>query len=374
MIWEETWWHMSSPQRMIETAANQLLENGTVLLRLPEDLSWRHGLRAAMEEKICEWNGEGLIFEELDIRDDCPGVSSELDAGYAVIHALKPGGSSGYRPGCGSIAQYICSEQLGLFNERVLWIKGFHNEAACKAFCALCKHVPKGKSKIILEDTTGCCKPGANLHAVNYKDYVSPFDVQLLCMVAANTARYDLSQRWREYIAVLAANLAGMDVELASALICDCDLQTELPIPLLTGLSSSEAFVRRGSSPDHVFYHLKNDVDGGRGYVNRRVWRSQMQVGLPILEYMQHLIRNELSDDLQRILEEEIITQYKDQRITDINDVEAGTMVYMMGKGFLSVPSPSLRARIRCVHENRNRIAHHEICTNEQIDDILQLM
>lgn len=373
MIWEEEWWHrMSGPQRLIEATASLLQENGTVLLRVPEDLSWRHGLRAAMEEKIREWNGGGLIVEELDVQDSCPDAATEIDAGYAVINALNPGASSGYRPGSGPIAQYISSGQADLFTDRLLWVKGFHTEAACKAFSTLCKHCRRGKAKILLEDSTGWCSPGAGLRAAEFADHVSPFDIQLLCMIAANEIHNGLPQPWREYIALLGANLCGMDAELATAMICDHDLRAEEPMEVLRRLCDSASFERRGAASGHVLYHLRHDDDGGAGFVDHMVWKAQIQVGLPMVEQAMSGVRCRLHDELTRVLDQEEVFQYH-ERVIEADDVEAGTLTYLMHSGRLLVSDRELRDRIYCIRDNRNRMAHHIICSIEQMNDVFLL-
>ena len=152
MEWADEWWRrLSGPRKLVDETVAEMNSCGVVILRVPNDLRRRHTLRAVLENKARTRNEEIISLDELDIRDECPNVSSEDDAGHAVLRKFF--GDEyiiGYRRG--SVADFI-NEHPELFNWRVLWVKGFHTRKAREAFYNLCSHCQRGKAKIILEDS-----------------------------------------------------------------------------------------------------------------------------------------------------------------------------------------------------------------------------
>ena len=226
-----------------------------VFLRVPDDLCWRHSFRITLMDRVCDWSGEPLYFKELDIRDECPNVTNERDAGYAVLHKLLgPENAGGYRPSYGPVSKFINEqgEKIGLFEKRALWIKGLHTNEARKAFYDLCSRFQKKKARIFFEDSLETGQGRTPQNTVDYSQFVTPFDVQLLCMTATNDddrgVYRALSLPWRQYIAILSANLCGGDAELAVALLTEHNLREENPLLALQSLARSEQFaVREGS-------------------------------------------------------------------------------------------------------------------------------
>lgn len=373
MIWRDEWWrNLSGPRRFIEHSAELLNENGMVLLRVPQDLCWRDALRAEMEEKLRSWFSQDFLRVELDVRDDCPEVRTEQDAFYAILNVLGTRSGSAYRLSAGGISNYLNLEGPNLFAGRLLWVKGFHTQDACRAFSALCARCKRDKVRIVLEDCTGWCNPLANLKEVDYLRFVSPFDTQLLCMMTANECYSSESLLWREYLAILAANLGGFDAELATLLLEECDLRNQSPFHALNYLCQSGYLPQRGATDVHVLYHIQNDLPGGISYVNKLLWKSQLQVGLPILERALRSTVKSLYPQLKRVLKENTILQFNEP-VTDPDNLETGTLYYLMDTGKLAVPDYEMRQRIKLLRDSRNRIAHYEVSSQDQMNEVFRL-
>lgn len=372
MDWADEWWkRISGPQRFIEAAAGELKENGVILLQIPPDLCWRYCFRAALEEKVRQWFGESdWLFEELDVSLECPGAVTEEKAGYAVLEKMNQNRAHRYRPANGTIAQFLSSDQEGFFTNRVLWVKGLTPET-CKAFCELCCHCAKKKVWIILEDSTGVGRAKARLHLVDYLQFISDFDTSLLCLMAVNQCHSRLSDLWKQYIATLSANLCGVDPELAVELISRYSLRDADPRFALLELAEGD-FSRRGQSEEHVLYHVRNDEDRGKTFVERQVWRAQLQVGLPVIEQAYAHVVKRLYGPLAGILADVEVIQYN-QRVTSPSDLEVGTMVYLIASKKLTLNDTALKQRIHVMHQNRNRMAHVELCSLDDMDQVFAL-
>ena len=366
MTWADEWWRrMSGPHRFIERASDLIQKNGMVLLQVPEDLCWRHTLRTAMVEKIGEWNG-GLFHEELDVRDECGTVSNETEAGRAILDALRLEGGYRYR-NSDNMARFLSANFENLFKNRLLWIKGIPDEQSCKAFCNLCTQCQRGKIRIVLEDTTGFGRPHSNLQAVRYFDYISSFDVQLLTTLVANATHEKLPPLWKQYIAVLSANLCEPDTELAVAMVEDFDLRSIEPMDAMVQLINDPRFLRRGTG-EHVLNRMRSDTDGGAEYLKQRVWKSQLRLGLPVLEQAVSAIIQMNGKKIQDALDNNVIMQYN-KRVTSLDSVGAGTLRHLKDAGYIHV-SEEISRQIDLIHDNRNRLAHRKLCTISQMEDI----
>ena len=279
-----------------------------------------------------------------------------------------------YRPSYGPVSKFINEqgEKFGLFEKRALWIKGLHTNEARKAFYDLCSRFQKKKVHIFFEDSLDTGRGRTPQNTVDYSHYVTHFDVQLLCMTATNDddrgVYRGLSLPWRQYIAVLSANLCGTDAELAVSLLTEHNLRDEEPLLALQSLADGEQFNVRGRS-GHILYALRENADGGKAAVQKQIWKSQLQLCLPVLEEAWTEILQILRVDLTQILQQENIEQYK-EIITRPEDFEVGTVVYLMAVGKLSIPDFELKKRIHIIHENRNRLAHCQVCTNAQIEEV----
>ena len=373
MIWKDEWWgRFRGPQRFIEESLTVLQNRGVVLLDVPEDLCWRHAFRLTLWEKLGQWHGSSVSLEELDVREDCPEVSTELDAGYAVLNALSRLRNTHYHMGRSSAAEYLNQKGPELFQDCVLWVKGFHTPEACSAFSKLCGHCKQGRVRIILEDSTGFCKSMANLKRVRYLDYVSSFDTQLLCMMVVNEIYSDLPLLWREYLTVLSAQLCGLDAELAAILLEQHDLSKEPVLAALMDVAESGALPQRGAKPDHILYHLRQDSDGGRSCTARLEWKAQLQIGLPILERGLKYAIDQLRNEIDTLLASETIMQFNEQ-VSDRNSLETGTLWYLVNTGKLQVNDKSVSKLITFLRNNRNILAHYDLCSLDTMGQVFDL-
>lgn len=81
----------------------------------------------------------------------------------------------------------------------------------------------------------------------------------------------------------------------------------------------------------------------------------------------------------------EIVDKYRAQFVTEVNrglkqfdadvekpeDIELGTMVYMLASKRLNIPDYETRRRIHVLRDCRNRLAHRDICNLEQVEALL---
>ena len=71
-------------------------------------------------------------------------------------------------------------------------------------------------------------------------------------------------------------------------------------------------------------------------------------------------------DDIANVLSRETIVQF-DEVITQPNDVELGTLHFLIKSFKINVPSWADRERVSFLRDCRNKIAHMNCCTVDEV-------
>lgn len=176
----------------------------------------------------------------------------------------------------------------------------------------------------------------------------------------------------------MAARLCGTDAEFAAALLEDVHFRHVQPdLEQLGALAEKHGFRRGAASAGHIMCHILN---GDREEITRRIWAAQVQVLFPLIELETSDIVHRFEKEITEALQAEKVDQYGN-RITDIGDVEIGTLYYMMTTRrksdkenyLLYVREESLREKITDLHELRNRLAHGKLCSPEEADRLMSM-
>ena len=136
------------------------------------------------------------------------------------------------------------------------------------------------------------------------------------------------------------------------------------------------AFIRRGAeaSSTHILKYARNKR---WSEINHRIWSAQVQTLFPLIELERIELISKYQEEIQEALDQEATYQYGEE-LTDPIEVELGTMCYLMARRrsdylySLYIPDESDRERIHFLHECRNRLAHAETCTVEQVSALLE--
>ncbi len=382
---EAYWWgSITGPQELIETVANSVRARKNVVLMVPDDLPWRDGMRAAVQQEIRQSPELGDVdVQYIDVKDECP---NEKNVGeYLLSRYALESVASNYR-GRESIQQYISKN--GVLNNRLLWVKGLtrEEEEYWIDFCRDYAISSDIEGHIVLEARFAGRDEEENIDFVQYSEYINDYDVLLFNSAYLDQKERKLNRIWQQYIAALCSSLCGSDAEVSTELLESTDFMKQEPLQRIVEISLMDDFLRRGeNSKNHVLNAAReNRMDE----IENRIWKAQLQILFPLLEMERVSFIDKYYDDIKKGLQTNYFDpNYKKGRrihqfgmkLDDPRDAEIGT-IYRMTKlrredndyYLLYLPDESARSRVELLHELRNNLAHCVICPVDRLVEFIQ--
>lgn len=376
--WQEFWWNsITGPHRAVTGVAEALLSNAAVVLEVPEDMPWRHAMRRAVEEQIRSMAGAGSTsVKVIDAADEC---EASVNPGRYVLRKYATEDISlTYREGSGvSIQEYMIRHAV--LRDTVVWIKGVDRTQAAQwlKFCRDYRSDSAADGRFVVE-LPESVKPSEarGLETVRYGELVREYDLQVFNRFVLDE-RNKKNDRWKNYIAALAASLCQTDAEVSEAFLRQTDFCTEEPLAGIEKVAGLPEFARRGED-DRSTHVLALWRRGELAELERRVWQAQLQTLFPIVEMLRVNLIQKYEDDLRQCLRERNVQQFG-ETVTDPYELEFGILTWLMAKtddgGFryLYLPDEDTRWRIHILKDCRNSLAHANCCTVDQVRDLLQL-
>ena len=376
MTADEFWWHnITGPNKFISKVLDVLNQNKVALLEVPSDLSWRHTMRGEIEARFRDVESADIVIESVDAKDD---IGNE-DPGTFLLQkyaAFDEEIRDGFRETKNNnIQQYI--KKNNVLKNRIIWIKGLSaNDAQTWiTFCEKYKINDITDGSFILEIQGKVKKTDlSNIQIIPYKEYVTQYDVQLFNLQYLNDLN-NYSNGWKTYISELCAQLCDTDAEISKSLIDLGNFDKTTPEELIERIADSDEFSRRGADSEHILAIVRHK---NNKKIQNRIWRAQMQVFFPIIEFNRVNLIEKWFDEIQNSLMNENVKQYGVQ-IYDPYEVELGTLYYLTihkidaDKFKLYIPDQADRNKINFLHTCRNQLAHMNCCSPEQIENLITL-
>ena len=344
----DCWWsRVTGPRTVVESIAEYLAERTNVLFRTPTSLPWYDSFAIALRSDI-ERKADlvGLGIERIDLSHAAPEVN---DPGTYLLNRYgRIDERDGYRSGRGiTIQNYLQSK--GILKRKILWVR--LNASALGPWVDFCRkwQIRKHDECLFLLESDGMPPRRSRwLRLVDYADIVTEFDVRLfnsLLFGSGELAR--LSTTWKRYGIAIATHLCDGDPLAASRLLKDRDFLKEDTLQISKSILG----------------------DGNENELRKRLWVGQLEVLFPLIEEE----RLEIVDRLRSRLDELVgagITQF-DGPVQQPEDVEFGTLVYLMASGRLAVDDKETRQRIHLLRDCRNLLAHRTPLNAEQVQQLL---
>lgn len=375
------WWEkITGPSMFIEKIADVLREKKAVVLVLPSDLHWRQEMRASVRSKLNNLQDDQVYFENPDIAKDNTG---NLSPGQFILnqYGSRAIGNLYRETPNNPIHSYLVQNKV--LENRVLWVKGIpenqiHNWLN---FINLYTMIPNHQGFFVLEIRENFQRNiPANLAFVKFRDFVTNYDIQIFnsFVISKKTLleQTNLSDKWKNYISVLTANVCDLDAELSEKVIQNAILSEDSIIEVLDTLMLDNPFSVRGHEPDstHVFKYLRtNNLDE----IRNRIWKAQIQVLFPIIEMERIQIIKDWGKNIQEGIEKYPPDQYG-VIVRNAVDLEIGTLRYMIRhrspnqeEYLIWIPDESTRDRIDFLYELRNKLAHTQICSPVEVGELL---
>ncbi len=371
----QIWWKdITGPMVFINDITGLLLETSFVV-RVPDDLPWRHEMRTEIQEKLqaeYDYSGVSIHFVDAEAIDySNTDIGSFILQEFALADVRRE-----YRKKSGkTLTQYIVEKAV--IGNDVLWVKGF-NEAVLEKWVGFLQEYlacnPKS-GRIVLE-----IRDNINYHTrdsireIKYSDYINDYNLQLFSsLILDENPNY--SENWKRYIAALAYHLCVTDAEVSEHFINDFDHTAQDPLDIIKAISHEPSFARRGAGKGskHILHQCRNERDP---LIKKCIWSAQLQVLFPLIEMRRMQFVESHSDELKVLLREKEIKDYDGEYIENPYDVEWGKMKFVMSaknydNEFYLRLTAEERKIINQFRECRNNIAHGDCCTIKQVNDIL---
>lgn len=388
------WWdEITGPSHLVRAIASELRDGRSVFLSVPDDLPWRKQMRSAVEQNLRE-NGPNLLVDYIDCQTDCPDCRESADvADLLLSRYARAEVKNGYRRSSGqSIQQYILKNQI--LKDRVIWVKGMspHHVKSWMDYCRAYHTKSSSDGLFVIEchEDASRRRTATGMKLLFYKDYVGYHDALLFNHFFAAPMRRP--PEWKQYLATVAAQLCGCDVELSCSLLARlADGQEHNPIQLLQEIAQTEHYEMRSHAEfldaQHPFVMIRSGQPEG---MSQGLWKAQLQVLFPLLEYE----RIEFISHFQEAIWAGLHEAYQDpdpkrpgphyitqlgERVYEPYDVELGTLYRMNhlrmyrdnALYLLYLSEERDRERLGLLRDIRNSIAHMSPCSPEIVAKFL---
>ena len=376
IAWEELWWNnITGARTVVDRVAMALLENKMVVLKVPSDLPWRYPMRSAIQNAFNErTDSRDIVIETIDAVDNNP---ANLEPGRFILQNYAASAiKAGYREKARiSIQEYISDRNV--IKNRIIWVKGLDEKTAGKwlQFCRGFSPRSAADGLFVLEVHGNITATESKyIQYINFDDCVSSYDVQQLnCFILDDQKLY--TTNWKRYISTTVATVCGVDAEISEMLLKVVDFRNETAIDGLKRINEMGDFERRGTEKDsdHPLWHFRNN---NTAELSHRIWTAQIQVLFPIIELERQKLIEKWHSASETALKENDVTQFG-AVITAPAEAELGTLCFMMSckvygdYRMLYIPDEADRERIRFLHDCRNKLAHMNCCTPNEVAGLL---
>lgn len=374
--WEEFWWNnITGARTVVDRVAMALLENKMVVLKVPSDVPWRYPMRSAIQTAFNEHtDSRDIVIETIDAIDRNP---SNLEPGRFILQNYASSAiKAGYREKARiSIQDYISDRNV--IKNRIIWVKGLDEKAAIKwlQFCRGFSPRSAVDGLFVLEVHGNVTAPDSRyIQYIDFDDCVSSYDVQQFNSFILDDQRL-YTTNWKRYISTTVAAVCGVDAEISETLLKTVDFRMESVIDGLQHINEMGDFERRGTEngSDHPLWHFRNN---NITELLHRIWTSQIQVLFPVIELERQKIIDKWHSAIETALKDNQVIQFG-VVLTDPTEVELGTLCFMMSHKIhgdyrmLYIPEETDRERIRFLHDCRNKLAHMNCCTPNEVSCLL---
>ncbi len=379
----DVWWTwITGPRNMAQKIILELENKNNVALFVPDDLPWRHQMRDIIRyEKRYDFD-----IKFIDASDEFPKELDNYSIGDYIIKKFAKDDDIkyGFR-NSGSIQDYISEKKI--IENLVLWIKGM-NKTQEEKLLDFCRDFKTNGSQgnFVLELKYIEESKVRNFSTINYKEEINESDLMLFNSIILDNECDYYSVYWKRYIANLCSLLCVTDAELSTYLMTSFNFKKIEPIEALKALVSEEKFPRRGGNDhDHILWSVRNGDDNR---IINNVWKAQLQVLFPMIEEERMTFIETFYDNLEEALKipyfdfktnsTKTISQF-DEDVLDPRELELGT-IYLMNHlrrnddkslYLLYLPNEEIRNRLKLIHDLRNKLAHHECCSVDEVSAFL---
>lgn len=349
---DRIWWErVPNAMAFIQDITESLLSEKSVILQSELGMPWYESMVSQIKESVMQQNSSKR-FEVLRQVDE-PGK-------YLLQEFCKPEKRAAYRP-IKTFARFFAESDDIVLHTRYLWVYVSSVEELEKWSAFVADYIKeRGKNKetavFILEwQGERVKKSKKGIRIISFEDYINDYDRMVFSMLASSSVREPVEVK--DYLAELASNIAGNDIELSAACVKKHKEFLRDPHTVINEIIKND---QRSNGAGFIYTGTKEGLEYG-------IWRAQIKTIYPLIEAYRGAFVKKYSTAISKGLP---ITSIYGEVYSDPKDVELGTLVFMVDKGDVSIPTKEYN-KLKLFKEARNKLSHLSVLSMEDIQMLL---
>lgn len=351
---DRVWWEqVTNANIFIKTVVDTILSEKSIVFALPNYVPWYQKLRDTIEMDVAKQNSKNS-FDFVESPDENVGE-------FLLRKYCKEEKRIQYRPNK-SHACFLAESDDIVLNDRYVWIRNIPNNLFDEWISFLSDYHRSKKrdassAVFILEtnDETLVRKTKKGITGIVYNKEMNLFDTYTFCTLAVSGMQGKIYLK--NYLAELVSNICGNDIELCAQCIKRGRQFLADPLGAISTIKTEES-----RSDGYNFEFNTDDFT-----ISKQIWKTQIKMLFPAIEdYRGDFV----AKNRMKIYQQLPIKSSNGEEFTEPEDVEIGTLNYMVATGLLAIDSEEYNKLCR-FKEARNTLAHLKTLSLEEVDKIL---
>ena len=346
MMLGELWWtRLVNSVRFLETVRNALIGGKSVIMSFENEIPWQEFMVETLEQQI-----PFLTETHMFVTHDVSAVKEKPGEFLFKKYCSEYDRTHNYWPSM-TYEAFLAENQNSPLRHRVVCSRGVTNANAnawiktINKYLDCCKNGDHGVFILITQGTPTVASK--HIETIRYTDYVSEYDCLMLCMTILSYEKCTPVQK--RYVSEVASNIAKGNIHVAGALA-----SAGYQLALSPYETASEALQQCAIKITSLHERVKVGV-----------WETQIKLVFPKLEDFRRDIIIKYKPRLQEHLP---ITSSSGERVDRVTDLELGQLYFICGKN--SIIEKTEFEMLKKMREARNKLAHQDVLTIEQLKEI----
>lgn len=349
---DRVWWgRVPNAIAFVQDVTERLLAEKSVLLQSEQSIPWYESMVEQIKESVMQQNSSKR-FEVIRYTDD-PGL-------FLLNEFCKAEKRAAYRP-TKSFARFLAESDDIVLHSRYFWVYPDSAEDLDKWSAFVSEYIKeRGKNKdtavFILEwhgERIKVSRKG--IRSISFDDYINEYDRMVFSMIASSSVKEALVIK--NYLAELASNIAGNDIELLASCLRKHKRFLHDPYEVIREITDNEY------RSNGLVYHYIGTIED----IEQCIWKAQIKTIYPLIEQF----RGSFVDKHAAAISKELpISSAYGETYDDPKDVELGTLVFMADNGKLPLKSTDY-FRMKKFKDARNRLSHLNVLNIDEIRDLI---
>ncbi len=354
---DRLWWNqVPNALRFVNSIIDELQDEKNVVLALPQYVPWYLSFRERIESLKSQLLSNYVIKNIIDDESKEPG---EITLNSFCKKELR----DDFRPAIG-YGKFLADTNNTL-NSHIAWIKVTSLERANKwsefisDYSKQKKFYGGGMFVVEVLESERLNSP-KGITVVSFGEYISEFDYYIFNILGSSVL--SMSKDLKEYFAEVLTAVVGNDVELAAQCFSSGIHKGFLENPAET----IKTVIEQESRSDGEYFVFSKE----QSQIEMDVWKAQIKNLFPKIEAYREEFAQTYSSEIAKNLP--ISASYGEEYELP-EEVELGTLYYL-AKNKMIIISSTDYSKLKCLKNARNKLAHLNSLTIDEVNDLLAYM